>query len=211
MALSEPPARHTSKRPERTASSATPMASVPEAQAVQTVHAEPVIPSAMETFAQASFAISSGMASGETRRRPPSRYLLYVSSTTSIPPRPFPATIPVVSAAISSFDRFASATASFAAATRNCVKRAMRRASFGSMPCSSGLKSLTSAAIFTGQFVASNNVMGAMPHLPALMAFQSSGADLPIGVTAPMPVITTLLLFIIYSQDSFFFWCYFGK
>ena len=48
-----------------------------------------------------------------------------------------------------------------------------------------------------------NNVMGAIPLLPALIAFQSSGADLPTGVTAPMPVITTLLVFLI-GQDSFF-------
>jgi len=40
--------------------------------------------------------------------------------------------------------------------------------------------------------------MGAMPLLPALIALQSSGTDLPMGLTAPIPVITTLLLFIFY-------------
>ena len=74
--LSEPPARHTSSLPERMESSATPMASVPEAQAVHTVWASPVIPRAMETFAHASFGMSSGMARGETLRLPPSIYLL---------------------------------------------------------------------------------------------------------------------------------------
>ena len=164
--LSEPPARHTSTLPERMASRATPMASVPEAQAVAMVCANPVMPRAMETFAHASFGMSSGMARGETLLLPPSMYLLYVSSMTSMPERPLPATIPVVSSASCSRVRPASATASFAAATRNCVKRAMRRASFGSIPCSSGLNSLISAAIFTGQLLASNSVMGAMPLLP---------------------------------------------
>ena len=123
MPLSEPPARHTSRRPDRMESRATPMASVPEAQAVHTVWARPVIPRAMETLAQASLGISSGIASGDTLRLPPSIYLLYVSSSTSIPERPFPATIPVVSSASCSRLRPASLTASLAAPTKNWVKR----------------------------------------------------------------------------------------
>jgi hypothetical protein len=37
-----------------------------------------------------------------------------------------------------------------------------------------------------------------------LMAFQSSGADLPMGVTAPIPVITTLLLFINFCHPGLY-------
>ena len=124
--------------------------------------------------------------------------------------------MPVVSAARSSGVRLASATASLEAASRNCVKRAMRRASLGSMSCSSGLKSLTSAAIFTGQLLASKSVMGPTPHLPSRMAAQKSLMFLPMGVTAPIPVITTRLLVMegniekihVYSKDDFLFFIY---
>lgn len=51
-------------------------------------------------------------------------------------------------------------------------------------------KPLTSAATFTGMAEVSHWAMGAMPLTPAIRLFQYASTPIPMGVTAPMPVIT---------------------
>jgi hypothetical protein len=53
-----------------------------------------------------------------------------------------------------------------------------------------GSKPFTSAAIRTGKPLASNVSMKRTPLLPATAASQVERASLPIGVIAPIPVIT---------------------
>ena len=71
----------------------------------------------------------------------------------------------------------------------------MRLAVFLSMKAS-GSKSFTSAASFTLYSVISKEVMGAKPVFSSFTALQYSSTPIPVGVTAPIPVTTTLLLLI---------------
>ena len=71
--------------------------------------------------------------------------------------------------------------------------RSSRRASFGAATWV-GSKSFTSAAIRTGNSLASKERMKSMPLSPATAARHVDGASAPIGVTAPSPVTTTLLI-----------------
>src|SRR4030042_1011585 len=64
---------------------------------------------------------------------------------------------------------------------------------------SSGLKSLTSPAIWHEKSDASNLVIGPMPDLPAHTASQFLSIPVPRGVTIPKPVTTTLLFISSYS------------
>src|SRR5260370_28733591 len=54
-----------------------------------------------------------------------------------------------------------------------------------------GSKSRTIPAMWTGNVDASNVVIGPTPLRPAMNDDQVVEASLPIGVTAPIPVITT--------------------
>jgi hypothetical protein len=87
----------------------------------------------------------------------------------------------------------ASATASLAAPSERRTFRSSLRASFGEATWV-GSKSFTSAAIRTGNSLASKERMKSMPLWPATAARHVDGASAPIGVTAPSPVTTTLLI-----------------
>ena len=69
--------------------------------------------------------------------------------------------------------------------------RSSLRTSFGDATAVAS-KSFTSAAIRTGKPLASNERMKSTPLSPATAARHVDGASLPIGVTAPSPVTTTL-------------------
>src|SRR6266446_8479932 len=56
---------------------------------------------------------------------------------------------------------------------------------------SSGLKPLTSAAIFVSKFVVSNRVIRPTPETPSIMFDQTVSISFPIGVMKPMPVTAT--------------------
>src|SRR5215831_19109024 len=56
----------------------------------------------------------------------------------------------------------------------------------------SGEKPFTSPAMRQAWFEASKRVMGAMPLFPAQIALQVLSVSGPHGLTAPMPVMTTL-------------------
>ena len=86
-----------------------------------------------------------------------------------------------------------SATASRAAPSERRTFRSSLRASLGPATWL-GSKSFTSAAIRTGNSLASKALMKSMPLSPATAARHVDGASPPIGVTAPSPVTTTLLI-----------------
>ncbi len=113
-----------------------------------------------------------------------------LSQNVMIPPMPVPITPPTRALNSSSSGSFASAIASRAATKANCVKRSIRRASLRPIS-SSGLKSLTSAAMRASKRPASKAVIGATPDSPAIRRLQNSSRVLPTGVTAPSPVTTT--------------------
>src|SRR6188472_4102733 len=89
--------------------------------------------------------------------------------------------------------RFASYFASTAAASASRTLRSRRRASFVETS-PSGSKPFTSAAMRTGNSLASNDLMKSMPLSPATAARHVDGASLPSGVTAPRPVTATLFI-----------------
>src|SRR3954471_763655 len=69
------------------------------------------------------------------------------------------------------------------------MKRVIRRAIFGSIAFV-GSKSMTSAAIWTSKFEASNDRIRRVPVTPATRFDQYVGKSFPIGMTAPIPVTT---------------------
>jgi hypothetical protein len=93
----------------------------------------------------------------------------------------------------------ASPTASFAEATASSTLRSSFRASFAETTLP-GSKSLTSAAIRTGNSDASNARMKSTPLRPSRAASQVEGASFPSGVTAPRPVTTTRRTVLVYQS-----------
>ena len=83
-----------------------------------------------------------------------------------------------------------SSTAWVAAAMAYWQNRSYLRTSDFSMYCR-GSKSFTSAATLHLWSAVSKWVMGPMPHLPAFRLFQKLSTSLPMGVTHPIPVMTT--------------------
>ncbi len=84
-----------------------------------------------------------------------------------------------------------SSSAMRAAAMIICAKRSIRRA----LRCSIhlvGSKPFSSQAKWTANSEGSKAVIGAAPLFPAVRFSQNVSASLPRGVTAPMPVMTTL-------------------
>src|SRR5581483_5989422 len=71
------------------------------------------------------------------------------------------------------------------------MKRSMRRASFGDMYGATS-KSFTSPAIWLARREAPKRVMRAIPPLPPSAASQACATLLPMGLTMPRPVRTTL-------------------
>ena len=82
-----------------------------------------------------------------------------------------------------------SATASLPAAIAKWMKRLIRRAILASMDCA-GSKSRTSAAMRTSCADASKLWIVRVPVTPAWRLAQYVGKSLPMGITAPRPVMT---------------------
>src|SRR5690606_23387139 len=95
------------------------------------------------------------------------------------------------------------ARASSTAMSAYWVKRSYFRASDLGM-WSRGSKFLSSQANFVLNFSGSNFVMGPAPLTPASSDFQKSSTLFPIGVKAPIPVITTLLIAVVLSRSFCF-------
>ena len=90
----------------------------------------PVSPNVMAMWPAGAFAISIGTMNGETRPGPLVFSTSYAFRSVSMPPIPVAKITPPRSETICGSP--ASAHASLAAAMPNCVKRSVRRASFGS-------------------------------------------------------------------------------
>ena len=140
----------------------------------------------------ASFGISSGIVIGGRRCCGLCEYLIQHSSFTSKPPIPTPIKIAasLMTSLFASID--ASSSAIFAAATAYCEKRAILRAASGFIYLVAS-KFFTSPAYRALNVLASKCVMRATPLVPAFAAAHVSATEFPIGVTAPIPVITTRL------------------
>src|SRR4030042_4854876 len=73
------------------------------------------------------------------------------------------------------------------------MKRSIFLISFLSM-YNSGLKSLTPPAIFVSNPLVSNRVRSPIPDFPSQTFFHAVSTPIPMGITNPIPVTTTLLL-----------------
>ena len=177
---SAPPATAACASPDLIMRIASPIACVPEAHADTTPNTGPCSPWRMATSPAAALPMISGMASGETRSAPRSRRISHCASKVAMPPMPEPITHPTSpgSAGGSLSSHPASATACAAAAIASWAKRSERRASLVLMN-SVGSKSVQAPR------------PSAMPDRPASQPSCSSRAELPRGVIAPTPVITT--------------------
>jgi hypothetical protein len=96
----------------------------------------------------------------------------------------------------------ASRAASIAAATPKWTSADERRTSFADM-AAAGSKSFTSAAMFTGNWLASNPRISSTPLRPETRASHIDPASFPTGVTAPTPVIATRLIARTDDTDAF--------
>ena len=76
------------------------------------------------------------------------------------------------------------------AATESWAKRPISLIFFFGMN-SSGAKRFTSPAKRVGKSCASKRVMSAIPLSPASTARQVASVPMPLGVTSPIPVMTT--------------------
>ena len=168
---------------------------VPVAQAVTTSIFFPLSPYMMLTFPDAMFEIIRGTKSGATLPLPYSRSLECSLSRVWRLPTPLPIAQPALKGSSELISSPASSMASLAAATANCENLSILLAIFLSMK-SSGSKSFTSAASFTLYSSVSKAVMGAKPVFSSFTDLQNSSTPMPMGVTAPIPVTTTLLLLI---------------
>ena len=117
MQLSVPPAIITSASPHWMERNASPIEWEPVAHAVTTLMDFPFAPIAMDTFPAAIFVISSGTRSGFILLGPFSFNFMAFTSACSRLPTPEPMETPTRYGSSFSMQRFASSTASFAAAT----------------------------------------------------------------------------------------------
>src|SRR5262245_3811325 len=208
MRLSEPPANTTSQSPRAIRRKASPTAWVPAAQAVVIVLLGPCRPWMSETWAAVMlgryFRIHSGNRADAPRlaRRsafssPASLTASTMSGATSgraIGTTPVPMTTPTRSGFSRDRSRPESRTAMPEAATPKRAARPMilmlLRCGGGTNGCRS--KSGTSAPILTGCAEASKDEIGRTPLLPLTQADQKASLPMPLGATAPRPVMTTL-------------------
>ncbi len=176
---------------------------MPEAQAVTTAWFGPIYPCLIEICPEARLIRLEGMKNGVIFLMPLSFKVITVFSIAGKPPIPEPIMTPVryFCSSLSAFQP-ESAIAWSAAPIANKMKRSILRCSFGST-CLSGLNkfspspNFTSPAILHGDSVGSKIVILSMPDSEFISLFQVFSALLDKGVTAPMPVTTTRLLFVI--------------
>ena len=135
---------------------------------------------------------SAGTVNGETKRGPLVSWMCVASMICSMPPPPVLTTTPTrsrCSGVIAAKSMPLWATASLPAAIASWMKRLIRRAILASMNAL-GSKSMTSAAIRTSCPEASKLWMSRVPVTPACRFAQYVGKSLPMGITAPRPVMT---------------------
>ena len=185
---SVPPAMTTSASPPMMRRRASSSAAVPLAQASAEALTGPCTPRSIATSHAAMLRMVEGTKYGLRSRGPRSTSARTLRSISGPPATAALMTTPMSSApgAVSSP---ASATASRAAAMASWLNRAERRKRLGPSSASPS-KPWISPAIRTGRSDASKLSMAVMPERPSSSACQVSGAVLPTGVMAPIPVTT---------------------
>src|SRR5437867_6217843 len=138
----------------------------------------------------AALGIIIAIREGLTTRGPFSRNLRCSSSYRAMPPMPEPTTMPTRAGSTSLGSSLACSRASLAAANASCEKRWRRRALRASRnwPMS---KSGICAPILEGRADVSKPERGRPPERPSTRPFQNSSSPVPMGVTGPIPVMTT--------------------
>jgi hypothetical protein len=149
-----------------------------------------LIPSEIASWPEAESTSTFGRKCGETRLEPRSRRTSACSTMPGMPPIAEPKMIPT-RVGSTPFSR-ESASASRAAPRASRTFRSSFRASFGDATCEAS-KSFTSAAMRTGNSLASNALIQSIPLSPAIAARHVDGASSPSGETAPTPVTATRL------------------
>src|SRR6266550_5826282 len=192
IGASEPPVITTSHSPVRMSRRASWNAITDVAHAATWVITGPVSPYSIDSRAAPIEPDRAGTANGLTKRGPFESWTWVPSMIASIPPPPVLTTTPTrsrSSSVIAAKSIPESAMASLPAAIAKWMKRVMRRAIFGSI-AAAGSKPRTSAAMRTSNPVVSKPWMRRVPVTPATRFDQYVGKSLPIGMTAPSPVMT---------------------
>src|SRR5438132_7554452 len=187
---SAPPASITSARPSRIAWNASPTAMVPDAQLIALVEFGPVNPNSMAMLQLAAPGNTASARLGLSPRGPSRRNSSTWDSANATPPSADPIIAPIRSASSRAGISSASASARRALATASCEKRSSRFARLASR-WSCGWKSGISAAMRLLNGAGSNRVISRTAERRATRPAQRPSAAVPIGVTAPTPVITT--------------------
>src|SRR3989454_2237354 len=187
---SAPPANITSARSSRIAWNASPTAIVPEAQLIALVELGPVKPNSMAMLQLAAPANTASASAGSSPRGPCLRKPPTCASANATPPSAEPIIAPIRSGSSRAGASSASASAKRALVTASCEERSSRLERFVSR-WSWGRKSGISAAMRLRKGVGSNRVTARTAERLATRPAHSPSAAVPIGVTAPTPVITT--------------------
>src|SRR6266513_746175 len=187
---SAPPASITSARASRIAWNASPTAIVPEAQLMALVEFGPVKPNSMAMLQLAAPGNTASASPGSSPRGPCVRKPPTCASANATPPSAEPIMAPTRSASSRAGSSSASARASRALVTASWEKRSSRLARFAAR-WSWGRKSGISAAMRLLNGVGSKRVISRTAERRAVSPCHSPSAAVPIGVTAPTPVMTT--------------------
>src|SRR6266699_3160028 len=187
---SAPPASITSARASRIAWNASPTAIVPDAQLMALVEFGPVKPNSMAMLQLAAPGNTASASAGSSPRGPCVRKLPTCASANATPPSAEPIMAPTRSPSSRPGSSSASARASRALVTASWEKRSSRLARFA-LRWSCGRKSGISAAMRLLNGVGSKRVISRTAERRAVSPCHRPSAAVPIGVTAPTPVMTT--------------------
>src|SRR2546422_3278422 len=187
---SAPPANITSARASRIAWNASPTAIVPEAQLIALVELGPVKPNSIAMLQLAAPGNTASASAGSSPRGPALRKPPTCASANATPPSAEPIIAPTRSQSSRAGASSASASANRALMTASCEKRSSRLARFASR-WSWGRKSGISAAMRLRKGVGSKRVSSRTAERRATRPAHKPSTAVPIGVTAPTPVITT--------------------
>ena len=198
-ALSVPPANIISASPCCMLLYASPIELVPVAQAVTTFMLLPFNPSCIDTFPAAILVIIIGTRSGLILDGPFSRSFLWLFSIADNLPIPEPTETPAIYASSFSILSPESFKASNAAATAYWLNFSILLEALKSIQ-SAALNPFTSAARCALYPDESKEVIVSIPTVFFFIASQKSSVLSPIGVTAPSPVTTTLLIIYAYLR-----------
>src|SRR3989475_478368 len=187
---SAPPASITSARASRIAWTASPTAIVPEAQLIALVELGRVKPNSMAMWQLAAPGNRASASAGSSPGGPALRKPPTCASAKATPPSAEPIIAPTRSQSSRAGASSASASANRALMTASCEKRSSRLARFASR-WSWGRKSGISAAMRVRKGVGSKRVTARTAERRATRPAHSPSAAVPIGVTAPTPVMTT--------------------